>query len=368
MQNSNILLDLYACPADPGRWRHTLDQLCFRLGARSVAVQRLRKSASGLEHPWTVRDSQSTFHAALHDRLINNSENPRYQADIVNPRMFGRIIRDSEQFAHSSDAAVELFRRRLEEARLGRAIGAIKPVSPNEAIAIIVHRDIDNPRIFDAEEESLLLDLLPHIGQASELTWQTIRRDQLSKDAQAFADALSVGVIQLDNTGSIAWLNEAATDLLGKSPHLSASPSKLRAVRHEDRIALARLCAGSPGHDGQQDFVVFGAGEDDELQIMRLRNPSGGNGNILLLTTPRLHAPPALHTVAQVLGVTMAEARIGAALMQGHTVASYASSRGLSEGSVRNQLKQVFAKTGLRRQSDVVGYLANSVTSFARPG
>ena len=53
-------------------------------------------------------------------------------------------------------------------------------------------------------------------------------------------------------------------------------------------------------------------------------------------------------------GLTPAETRVALHLADGGTVAGYAEAGGLSVGTVRSQLKSIFAKTGARRQSDLV--------------
>ena len=366
MTNANMLLDLYACPSEPARWSPCLDELCRRLNVKSAVVQRMRRSSQRLEQLWTVRDSFSTAHADLHDRLVNNSENPRYDTDVIDPAIFGRVLHDDEYFSNSSEAAVTRFRQRLDSASLGKAIGALQLVSGNEAISVMVHRDAEERRAFDSEEEGLLLELLPHIAQASQLGWQMLESTRRFERMQAMADALAMGMVCLDRAGRVEWANHAAGLMLEDCSHLSLSQTRLRAVRAQDREKLDRLCVGE--QFAPDKLAVFGAGEPDEVQMLRVEAGSGDEGTTtLLLAMPRMQRSAPLDAAAQMLGITMAEARVSTAILQGSSIADYAQSRGLSEGGVRNQLKQVFAKTGLRRQSDVVGYLARSVTAFARP-
>ena len=366
MTNANMLLDLYACPAQPTRWSHCLDEVCRRLNVRSAVVQRMRRSEHGLHQLWTARDSFSTAHADLHDRLVNNSENPRYDIDAIDPTIFGRVLRDDEYFANSSEAAVTRFRQRLDRASLGCAIGALQLVTGDEAISVMIHRDAEERRAFDSEEEGLLLELLPHIAQASQLGWQMLESTRRLEWMQAMADALAVGMVCLDRAGRVEWANHAAGLMLEDCSHLSLPQTRLRAVRAQDRPKLDQLCDGD--NSGSVNLAVFGAGEPDEVQMLRVESRAGDEGTTtLLLAMPRMQRSAPLDAAAQMLGITKAEARVSTAILHGSSIADFARSRGLSEGGVRNQLKQVFAKTGLRRQSDVVGYLARSVTAFAQP-
>ena len=56
-------------------------------------------------------------------------------------------------------------------------------------------------------------------------------------------------------------------------------------------------------------------------------------------------------------GLTPAEMRLAAYLMNGGTIASYAKAHDLSRNTVRNQLQAIYCKTGTHRQAELVGLL-----------
>jgi DNA-binding CsgD family transcriptional regulator len=53
-------------------------------------------------------------------------------------------------------------------------------------------------------------------------------------------------------------------------------------------------------------------------------------------------------------GLTPAEAKVAAGLAEGRTSAEIAARHSVSIGTLRNQLKAVFFKTGARRQAELV--------------
>ena len=55
----------------------------------------------------------------------------------------------------------------------------------------------------------------------------------------------------------------------------------------------------------------------------------------------------------ELFGLSQAEARVAGLVGQGLTVPAVAQRLGLSAGTVRNQLKAVFAKTGVARQTEL---------------
>ncbi|MFX4770392.1 helix-turn-helix transcriptional regulator, partial [Acinetobacter baumannii] len=70
--------------------------------------------------------------------------------------------------------------------------------------------------------------------------------------------------------------------------------------------------------------------------------------------------------MAQVLGLTQAEARLLKGLVEGLSLAEYAATAELSVLTVRSQMKAVFAKTGARRQSELMRLVLTS-SILARP-
>lgn len=68
--------------------------------------------------------------------------------------------------------------------------------------------------------------------------------------------------------------------------------------------------------------------------------------------------------LAQFFGFTTAETKLALHLMQGGSLNEFASLNGTSRNTVRNQLKQVFQKTHVRRQAELVALLRDTQSSF----
>jgi DNA-binding CsgD family transcriptional regulator len=64
------------------------------------------------------------------------------------------------------------------------------------------------------------------------------------------------------------------------------------------------------------------------------------------------------------LGLTRTEAGLAVQLAQGRTLVEAAQALGLTEQTVRTYSKQIFAKTGTRRQVDLVRLILTSVASL----
>ena len=84
----------------------------------------------------------------------------------------------------------------------------------------------------------------------------------------------------------------------------------------------------------------------------------------ILVVTPVVPAEvPAAEVLQGLFDLTPAEARVARGIAANETVEAIAKAFGLSEGTVRNQLKAVFAKTGTGRQTDLALLLSGKSVS-----
>jgi DNA-binding CsgD family transcriptional regulator len=69
------------------------------------------------------------------------------------------------------------------------------------------------------------------------------------------------------------------------------------------------------------------------------------------------------HFLHQLFALTPAESGLANWLLTGRPINDYADARRISVATVRTQLKAVLAKTGMRRQAELVAHLANLPTA-----
>ena len=69
--------------------------------------------------------------------------------------------------------------------------------------------------------------------------------------------------------------------------------------------------------------------------------------------------------LTQFFGLTVTEARLAIFLVNGGSLAEYAAENQVSRNTARNQLQQIFQKTHVRRQAELVALLKDTLNSFS---
>jgi DNA-binding CsgD family transcriptional regulator len=95
------------------------------------------------------------------------------------------------------------------------------------------------------------------------------------------------------------------------------------------------------------------------VPIKRQARDIFSGATFLLIVTP-LASPraPSSEVLNGLFDLSPTEARTAQGLVEGKSIDEVAVANGLSRETIRTQLKSVLSKTGMRRQSELVGLLA----------
>lgn len=216
----------------------------------------------------------------------------------------------------------ELAERALGQAHAGdqRALGVRGPKGP--AWIVLRHRSA----AFRAVDSALLSSLAPHFEQALAVAHQMASlRDDL-QDSARLARQIQVGRVRFGPLGEVVALDPVARDLLARAG----------AILPAAGLSGAGLVTLSP-----------------TLEMLCLSDQA-----YLRATDAPLPAP---ERIAHYLGLSLPEARLVRALGQGASLREAAQALGLTIETARYYSKQIFAKTGLRGQADLVRRLWTGV-------
>ncbi|MCK1385757.1 LuxR C-terminal-related transcriptional regulator [Bradyrhizobium sp. 21] len=239
--------------------------------------------------------------------------------------------------------------------------------------------------VFRSERQGLADDnmrqrmqlLVPHVRRAV-LIGKVI--DLHKEKAGSLSDALNrldVGVFLLDEHCRIAFANLAAQALLGEAAVLRTANNNLIAVEPHAAQVLRNVVAAASGGDAAigADGVAIPLsskpGDNWVADILPLtsgtRRQAGGHHSAVAAVFVRKISVAASYpteVAARQFQLTPSEARVLDALLRVSGVSEMAEALGVSEATVKTHLQNIFGKTGVRRQADLIKLVAGHARAF----
>jgi DNA-binding CsgD family transcriptional regulator len=243
----------------------------------------------------------------------------------------------------------------VDEAGVNHQLGLVRPKSGS---------------LFDAADIAQVRVLMPHLQRAVALRRRLDHVDMLSAAALKALDTVHHAVLLLDQDHRLMHANVAGDTLLCKAAGLGASRGGL-------------LMAGTPTWTSRLHEALGRAarthGTPARASALRLPRPAGGTLAVLVMpfhceahwslsrrpavlvcvTDPSAISAPPARQIAELFGLTGAEAALAADLLAGESVREIAERRGRSVNTVRTQLALLMAKTEVSRQSELMRLLAS---------
>jgi DNA-binding CsgD family transcriptional regulator/PAS domain-containing protein len=221
-----------------------------------------------------------------------------------------------------------------------------------------------------SEVELRLMHLLmPHLRRACLLHQRLANLRSERSDCIAALQLLPTAVWVLDAAGRLLFSNRAGCDLDAAHDGLwidrdgapvAADPSERRALA----AVIASSIAAGRGRAASSACAVRvrRARSAEPLHVMVY--PLNGRAlltdaaAVMFIVNPAQAATPNTDTLRALFGLTAAEAVLTLALVQGCALDEYAEQHAISVNTVRSHMKRALSKTGMRRQSQLVGLVA----------
>jgi len=233
---------------------------------------------------------------------------------------------------------------------------------------------------FGREDGEIVRTLAPHLARALVLRdrFAVVRSER--DVASAVLERLSVGLLLLDERGQLLAANSAAERIARARDGLRLEATRLslgdRRADHELRRLLAEAAAVARGEgvrgggamvvprpSGRRPYEILVTPLPREGLVVGFRRAAVA----VFLSEPEPRPPASEEALRQLYGFTPAEARVALRLSRGDRLEDIADALGVAIGTARNQLKQVFEKTGIHRQAELVRLLAVGISRLARP-
>lgn len=224
---------------------------------------------------------------------------------------------------------------------------------------------------FQAGELEILRFLAGHLKAAFKLYLQFSELKALSVGLETALDILPTGIIFWGAKGEVVLMNRSARILVAERDGLLATRNGLRAERPGESTllekAILQAVATSNGNGlapGGTVLVSRRARPPLQIQISPIRNSvvqtSEPVAAVAFVSDPLRQERPAQEVLRALYGLTPGECRVALLLGDGHAPRKIANMIGVTDNTVRSQIKSIFSKTGVKRQGELIRLLLSN--------
>lgn len=355
----------YQAVAEPARWPFLLEALAAAVRAEGGLLRQVDYRNHRVGFSQTLGYEES-YVRAYREHYIHLD----HYREILLRQPVGAVLTSDAVMAPDERRKTVYFNEYEQPQDRIHVLGSVLARDDAALVYLGLHRG-ERGQAFAGRDLRLIRLLLPHLAGAVRLQGLLAACRHAQLLAGATIDRLRVGVLLTDAAARPFLVNQAAERLMAGTHAWTIKPDGLSLARASDTARLRQLIAAAAATTAGEDTTAGG-----DLRVMA----PDGRSPIQIWVTPLarsrldddLTAPSACaavfvacpgatrlpwRRVAVQYGLTQAEARLAVALCEGLSVEEAAARFGLSLATVRAQLKGVFAKTGTRRQAELVGSL-----------
>ncbi|MGH6734578.1 MAG: helix-turn-helix transcriptional regulator [Methyloceanibacter sp.] len=364
VQVSSLIGDIYDAALDPGLWVPVLEKICAYVPGSmgNMFFQDVTNAAGGYfawGHDPYYYDLYLQKYAAI---------NPIFPAVMAFPICEPFTSSDFVPFAQMHET--DYYKGWLEPQGYIDFIGCNLEKSATSIVPLAVVRHRRDGFADDAARHRVGL-IAPHMRR-SVLIGKVIDLNHVQTNAFAETiDGFAAAVFLVDARGLLVHANSAARAMIDAGDPLVLAqdvlvvcdPAVDRALRDVYRAAKAGDDAVATG--GMALPIRGRAGERYMANVLPLtsgmRREAGLNTAAvaaLFVRKASVDLPAAVKASAQLYGFTPAEERVLHALIEVGGVDAVADALGASRSTIKRHLEHLFAKTGTRRQADLVRLIA----------
>jgi DNA-binding CsgD family transcriptional regulator len=208
--------------------------------------------------------------------------------------------------------------------------------------------------------------LYPHFRTSLQIHRELLRGSQLGQAALATLNRMRSATFVCDSEGRVLHVNAPGKDLAAQlvrgDQFVLATPAETARLRSAIGVAARSVMTGA-GADQRLTLTVSGGRRHTAIvapvhqqDVVRLIEPL-----VAVIVQSEDVPAGALERTAQLFAFTPAEARAALVLLEGGSVRDLALKLSLTYESARTLVKRLLAKTGSRRQAELVRTLLTTM-------
>jgi len=363
---------IYEAALDPQRWTTFTERFATAVGAREVffLVHDYQNNCGNIAMHVNVdpffREAYDKHYASLNEWVKRGK------------RLFtpGRVVASQMAISDAELVKTEFYNDYLRAADMRHSLGGILSNDESTVSALGANRPPSRVE-FGRHEIALLSTLMPHLQRAIQVHNRISRLEGNLRATSDALDAFPIGVLLLDDSGSVVLMNRKAERLVSRNEGLKVTPDGLSAAIGRENVLLRQMITRASYKTDRAPILSGGTMTISRPSLKRplalLITPVVSNFAVLgsdraavvvFVSDPDDQVEPDARVVRQILGLTPTEARLAAAIMQGKSLEVVSEELNMSIKTARTHLKRIFSKTGTNRQAELVRLLLNSVASL----
>ena len=369
----------YEAALDPSRWSAFLQQFgqmlrspaCI-LWAHDFSTQTsdLQGRQEGLGLNLGFDEGALQSFASHYDRTNVWLQNPQLHQS-------GTVVHSSALFDDRQLPHTEWYADWLRPQDLFYSCAAVVEHAEDRSFNLTVLRS-RQAGAYSPDELLWVEQLIPHLRTALTLHRKLHRTQALASASAALLESLPIGVVLLDERGLLLHVSRRAQALMQESQLMELQDNRLHATQSAAQSwleqAIGQCLQTSSAMAGQLTWLWHpGTARLHGGQGRRLQHWNGQQLHVMVAPMPRAAQPYGMPCGAAVLlsepgqvfasvvqalrshyQMTLAEAQLVQALINGLTPKEYADQTGVSIHTVRSQFKTAAGKVGVSRQADLV--------------
>jgi DNA-binding CsgD family transcriptional regulator/PAS domain-containing protein len=260
-------------------------------------------------------------------------------------------------------------------------LGADIRMPDGSTVRLRINRPRDQAR-FSQVERAMCAMLLPHLRRALHMHSLLDRSESLGSLYSQTISRMAVATIVLDENGTVVQLNPVAREILDSQDGLKVVGGRLEATYPSDNRELSRLVRNAfqrvkQGRAGLQIAEATSISRPSGkvslgvvVELIPTQELVEGKGKPTVVVYVRDAVSKSLVSnvvTSQLYNLTPAETLLALELANGLSLEEASEALNIRRNTARAHLRSIFSKTGVRRQTELVRIMLNSVVALAGP-
>ncbi|MBR9910629.1 MAG: helix-turn-helix transcriptional regulator [Gammaproteobacteria bacterium] len=300
-----------------------------------------------------------------------------YASSLMTDLPWGEVVTMDEIMPSTSFEKSDLYKICMEPINIYHMAGMDLCYLGCKRFAVRLCRPKDAPN-FSAEEKHFLHLLGGHIQRAVANGMQLIKLDNECRFFCSTITSLSIGTISLNERAEVLGCNSAAESLLAEKDgitvvnnqiHLTNTGAReklhayitesLWAQRNRSAAPVYVMAVPRPSSKSNLEILIKPLAIDNSVA------PGDTPRLVVFVSDPEKQYEINVNVLTSLYQLTRAEAVLAKYLSAGITVDECATSLGITRNTVRAQLRSIFAKTGVTKQSVLVSLVLRSLARLS---